>query len=64
MGYLNVRSGPTTDSSIVAEVTPGDVYPYTATTDGSWYEIQINNDISGWVYGEYIRLVTENENED
>lgn len=54
LGYLNVRSQPTTASSIVGQAQPGDIYTYTDSSNG-WYRI-VSSDLptgSGWVLGSY-----------
>jgi type II secretory pathway component PulF len=57
LGYLNVRAGPSTRREQVDRVTPGDVFVYTQK-DGRWYRITIEDGQSGWVYGEYVNLLS------
>lgn len=56
VGYLNVRSQPTTASNIVTRVDPGDVYEYTDFVSG-WYKIILDDGSRGWVSGQYVALL-------
>ena len=53
-GFLNVRSNPSVDSKVLTTVKPKEKHVYTEVTDG-WYKIKAN-DVTGWVYGEYIEV--------
>jgi len=52
-GYLNVRNTPSTSGTLITQVSPGEVYPYTATKNG-WYNITLLGNQSGWVTGQYV----------
>jgi len=60
-GYLRVRTQPGTKGEEIAQVKPGDKFPYLATdADTKWYEIQyqpaaagLPNGITGWVSNQY-----------
>jgi len=58
IGYLNVRSGPSTKDPIIDEVYPGEEYSYASTIAG-WYEIIIEEDIEGrgWISGKYTEII-------
>ena len=53
-GWLRVRQEPTTSSSEIAKVNPGDKFPYLDSQSG-WYQIQLT-DQSGWISGTYAKL--------
>ncbi len=50
---LNVRSGPSTNNPIVAEVEPGSIVEGIEEVDG-WYKIVVQGVEEAWVYGVYI----------
>ncbi len=52
-GYLNVRQTPSTGGTLVTQIHPGEIYPYTAVQNG-WYQINLPNGSSGWVSGQYV----------
>ena len=65
--YLRVRSGPGTNSEILGYLNAGDCVTVTGVSDGKevvsgfenyWYEITASDDISGWVFGEYLVIPT------
>jgi len=56
LGYLNVRSQPTTAGDKIAEVQPGDIFDYTQTEAG-WYQINLSAEQVGWVYGDYVEIL-------
>jgi uncharacterized protein YgiM (DUF1202 family) len=61
IGYLNVRSGPNSSSSLLGKVYPGDIYEYTEQS-GGWYKIKgLPSGVStgeGWVMGTYVNLIS------
>ncbi|MFC1598314.1 SH3 domain-containing protein, partial [Patescibacteria group bacterium] len=57
-GYLNVRSQPTTADGIIGTVTPGETYVYTEER-GGWYHIVLPDGTSGWVIGQYVKVLSE-----
>lgn len=55
IGYLNIRSQPTTAGEVVGRATPGDSYVYTEQSDG-WYRV-VSEELPGgfgWVIGTYV----------
>jgi len=53
-GYLNVRQQPSSSSTLVAKVNPGETYQYTAVKNG-WYQIVLKDGTTGWVLGTYAK---------
>jgi len=51
---VNLREGPTTQTSIVGKVVQGDnLVSYGKTTDGLWYKVKFAN-TEGYIYSEYV----------
>ena len=59
-GYLNVRDDDLIDGEIIGKVIPGETYEYIDERDG-WYEIVMEGDEFGWVFGEYVELLRQQE---
>jgi len=63
LGYVRVREEPTTDSSQVGQVLPGEVYTYDEVSEGDWYRIEYlpaqagEEGLYGWVSGTYVEVV-------
>jgi hypothetical protein len=55
-GFLHVRFGPGTDSTISGQVKPGDKFKILDTQNG-WYNINYEGTNSGWVSGQYATKV-------
>lgn len=56
-GFLRVRRGPSTAFEEVAQVEPGERYPYLETDeDTGWFRIEINGE-EGWVSNQYAEIV-------
>ena len=51
---LNVRSGPTTNSSVVTKVNKGTVISILSKS-GNWYKTKVNGK-EGWVSGAYVTI--------
>jgi len=51
-GWLRVRSGPSTTSTEVAKVNPGEKYPLLEEKSG-WYKIEYEEEKTGWISGQY-----------
>lgn len=51
---LNVRSAPSTTSSILYTLKYGDVVTVLKVVDENWYKIQVTN-VVGYVYQQYVR---------
>ena len=54
-GNLNLRSGPSTDNAVLAQIPNGTAITVCGTYNG-WYSV-VYNGIEGFVSGDYIRLV-------
>ncbi|OQX50787.1 hypothetical protein B5M47_03215 [candidate division CPR3 bacterium 4484_211] len=52
-GFLNVRSGPSLNASIIGKVFPGAQYEFLEESPG-WYRIKLDETTSGWVYSRYV----------
>lgn len=57
-GWLRVRQEPTTNSTEVGKVEPGEEYVFIEETDG-WYQIELEDNIKGWVSGDYVDNVED-----
>lgn len=51
-GFLRVRVEPTTSASEAARVKPGEKYSILDTKNG-WFQISVNESLSGWISGQY-----------
>jgi hypothetical protein len=68
-GFLRVRSGPGATGSEIAQVKPGEKYPFLDEDVATgWVEIQyeataagLPNGIVGWVSGQYVKKITQTE---
>ena len=66
-GFLRVRTAPGTKGEEIAQVTPGDKYPFIdEDVSTGWVEIQyeapaagLPNGIVGWVSGQYVKKITQ-----
>lgn len=61
-GWLRVRSEPSLAASESAKVIPGEQYKY-RNEENRWYEIELESDTYGWVYGDYIKIIEEQASE-
>jgi len=52
-GWLNVRSGPSTSDKILVKVYTKETYELLDEAQ-SWYKIKVNDEISGWVFSQYV----------
>lgn len=67
-GFLRVRTQPGSSGEEIAEVKPGSRFPFLQRDEASgWYQIQYDeakpglpNGITGWVAGQYAKLVNGN----
>ena len=55
-GWLRVRSGPGTSYEVVTRVYPEDSFPLLGEEEG-WYNIQIDEETSGWVSSVYVNKI-------
>jgi hypothetical protein len=58
-GWLNLRENPSKNAKILTQVNSGDKFEATekqeiAGDEYSWYKILVDENISGWIYGQYI----------
>lgn len=51
-GWLNARSGPNVQESIMTRVYPGEYYPLLEELNG-WYKIELKSGQIGWVWAKY-----------
>lgn len=58
VGFLRVRSTPSTAGRELTRVEPGDVFTYTEIQNG-WYKIDLPDGTSGWVSGTYVTEVNQ-----
>ncbi|HNP74884.1 MAG TPA: type II secretion system F family protein [bacterium] len=58
VGYLNVRSSPTSAGKLVGQVVPGQVFDYLSEQNG-WYQISLESGQTGWVTGAYIEIISD-----
>ena len=57
---LNVRVSPTTQSEIVSKLYNGASFDI-VYTDNGWYNIRMNNGVTGFVSAEYVKKVKETD---
>ena len=56
---LNVRSGASTSSKVVATVKVGQTFSYSkvkTVSNVNWYYIKVSDKVSGWVIGTYVNV--------
>ena len=64
-GFLRVRSEPSTAGEEVAQVEPGDIYPYLETDeDTGWFKIEYEDEEEGWVSNQYAKKVEPGEEDE
>jgi len=56
VGYLNVRDEASILGNIIIRVLPGETYEY-INEDNGWYEIILGDNNTGWVFGDYVRII-------
>ncbi len=56
LGYLNVRSEPSSSGKVITQVHPGEQYAYGDAKYG-WYEITLGAGKTGWVSGQYVTVI-------
>ena len=58
---LNVRTGPSTNYSVISQVKKGDILNIIAKdTSTGWLKIQFKNSSTGWVSGKYVNTTNSN----
>lgn len=64
-GFLNVRSQPSLNGSVVGRVEQGDIYPY-SEIEGDWYQISNSQDATGeatfttgWVSADFVEEIDD-----
>ena len=60
---LNVRSGPSTSSSVVASLSDGARVTILSRESNGWYRIRTSSGVTGYVSGEYINLTDEDDSD-
>lgn len=55
---VNIRSGPSTEYSILDAVKQGDVLTRLSSASG-WHQVQLPNGKKGWITGTYVKATTE-----
>ncbi|MCK9378515.1 MAG: SH3 domain-containing protein [Candidatus Moranbacteria bacterium] len=63
IGWLNVRSEPSKEGSVVTKVYPTEEYVYIDKKNG-WYDILLEDGKSGWIFGEYAELIRSGMEDD
>jgi len=64
-GFLRVRSEPSTAGEEVAQVDPGDRFPYLETDeDTGWFKIEYEDGEEGWVSNQYAKKVEPGEEDE
>jgi hypothetical protein len=58
VGFLRVRSLPSTAGQQLGTVDPGEVFTYSDTQNG-WYKITLKDGTKGWVSGTYVTKVSQ-----
>jgi len=58
VGYLNVREGPGIEHARITQVNSGEQFTFLAEED-DWYQIQIDEETTGWVYSVYAEKLEE-----
>lgn len=62
VGFLRVRSEPSTLGEEVGRVEPGDIYEVIETDETTgWYRIEFDDGEEGWVSNQYAEIVTSEE---
>jgi uncharacterized protein YgiM (DUF1202 family) len=55
-GQVNMRTDPSTDAALVAQVPAGQVMSVLGrNTAGDWYHVQLNTGETGWMYAQLLR---------
>lgn len=57
-GFLRVRSGPSTGSSEIGQVKPGETFEF-VDENASWYKIVLDDGQEGWVSKTYAESITQ-----
>jgi len=55
-----VRAQPSPDGTVVGSAGSGECFPLEGETDG-WWSIVLSGGVKGWVWGEYVTILDENE---
>jgi hypothetical protein len=53
-GFLNVRSGPGTNHSVIQKVNPGESYEL-VDEEADWYKILLKSAKEGWIFAQYAK---------
>ena len=60
---LNVRVSPNTDCEIVDRMPSGTTFDIIYTDNNGWYNIRMNNGVTGFVNADYVKKITELTNQ-
>jgi type II secretory pathway component PulF len=60
VGFLNTRSGPGKEFTVVTTILPGTTYSVIAE-EGEWVHIQLTEDMDAWVSNKYVEFITQTE---
>jgi hypothetical protein len=64
-GFLRVRSEPSTAGEEIAQVEPGERYPYLdKDEDTGWFKIEYEDGEEGWISNQYAKKVDPDEEEE
>ena len=58
LGYLNVRQGAGTNFPKIGQVGSGEAFTILDEQVG-WYEIEFDDNQTGWVSGQYVSVIEE-----
>ena len=53
-GFLNVRSGPSTNNNVLIKIKPGETFSLTKE-QGDWFEIIYEASKTGWIFSKYAK---------
>lgn len=54
---VNIRTSPSTDAEVLTSANPGESFTYLGS-EGDWYEIQLDNDTTGYIASWVVNLDT------
>ena len=57
-GFLRVRTDPSLSGKEIAQVKPGETYPFVESVPG-WSKIELTDGNEGWVSAEYVQALNE-----
>lgn len=60
-GVLNIRKGPSTKYEMITKVYKNEIVEIIESLSG-WYKVKLPSEVIGWASGDYIKLLSNNEN--